>query len=291
METFGERLRREREMRGISLDEIAAATKIGTRALKALEDQEFEKLPGGIFNKGFVRAYAKFLGIDEDQAVTDYLAAAGEPEGSTTEIDPVQLVAQRESEKKRPQSKEGRELASINASEKSGFPWLALIGLIVVLVAVGGGWRLYLRHKAQVSTPQASGQESPAAVMVPSAAPNQQETAPQPTPNLAPAGQSIATEAASGGTEVSQAPEMGSGFNLQIRAKRESWVSVTVDGKPVMSGTLEAADEKSFYARERVTLKTGNAGGVEIALDGKSLAPIGRDNEVRTVVFTPQGMQ
>ena len=72
---FGERLQREREMRGITLDEIAKATKIGSRSLRALEQDDFGKLPGGIFNKGFVRAYAKYLGLDEDQAVTDFLAA------------------------------------------------------------------------------------------------------------------------------------------------------------------------------------------------------------------------
>jgi cytoskeleton protein RodZ len=76
--SFGERLQREREMRGITLDEIAEATKIGTRSLRALEAQEYEKLPGGIFNKGFVRSYARFLGLDEEQAVADYEAAAKE---------------------------------------------------------------------------------------------------------------------------------------------------------------------------------------------------------------------
>ena len=69
---FGERLRREREMRGIALDEISTATKISNRFLRALEEEKFDQLPGGIFNKGFVRAYAKFLGIDEDQAIADY---------------------------------------------------------------------------------------------------------------------------------------------------------------------------------------------------------------------------
>src|SRR5262244_519132 len=68
-------MRREREMRGVSLEEISGSTKIGTRSLKALEEEDFEKLPGGIFNKGFVRAYAKYLGLDEEQAVTDFLAA------------------------------------------------------------------------------------------------------------------------------------------------------------------------------------------------------------------------
>ena len=80
---FGERLQREREMRGITLEEIAKATRIGTRSLRALEQEDFGKLPGGIFNKGFVRAYARYLGIDEEQAVTDYLAALGEPDDPT----------------------------------------------------------------------------------------------------------------------------------------------------------------------------------------------------------------
>src|SRR5438045_2258979 len=80
MGSFGQRLQREREMRGITLEEIATSTKIGTRSLRALEEEDFDQLPGGIFNKGFVRAYARYLGIDEDQAVADYLAAAGDTE-------------------------------------------------------------------------------------------------------------------------------------------------------------------------------------------------------------------
>src|SRR6059058_3086291 len=80
MASFGERIKREREMRGVSLEEIAESTKIGKRNLEALETEDFDKLPGGIFNKGFVRAYAKYLGLDEDQAVTDYLAAEVEQE-------------------------------------------------------------------------------------------------------------------------------------------------------------------------------------------------------------------
>src|SRR5205807_4327347 len=78
--SFGEKLKRERELRSISLDEIANSTKIGTRMLHALEEEEFCKLHGGIFNKGFVRAYAKYLGIDEEQAVVDFLNAEAEQE-------------------------------------------------------------------------------------------------------------------------------------------------------------------------------------------------------------------
>ena len=83
---FGERLRREREMRGISLEDITAATKIGKRLLRALEEEQFDLLPGGIFNKGYVRAYAKYIGIDDEQAVAEYLAAAGEAAPDAQEI-------------------------------------------------------------------------------------------------------------------------------------------------------------------------------------------------------------
>src|SRR5579884_1002160 len=62
-------------MRGVALEEIATATKISSRFLRALEQEKFDQLPGGVFNKGFVRAYAKFLGIDEEQAVADYQTA------------------------------------------------------------------------------------------------------------------------------------------------------------------------------------------------------------------------
>ena len=67
-EAFGQRLRREREMRGISLDQIAATTKISTRLLRALEAGQLDLLPGGIFNKNYVRAYASHLGMDEEAA-------------------------------------------------------------------------------------------------------------------------------------------------------------------------------------------------------------------------------
>src|SRR6266481_6432726 len=77
MGTFGDRLKKEREQRGISLDDISLTTKIGTRMLRALEEEKFDQLPGGIFNKGFVRAYARHVGLDEEQAITDYLSALG----------------------------------------------------------------------------------------------------------------------------------------------------------------------------------------------------------------------
>jgi hypothetical protein len=75
---FGDKLRKQRELRGISLDAISTTTKISPRMLRAIEDERFDQLPGGVFNKGFVRAYARQVGLDEDDAVSDYLAALRE---------------------------------------------------------------------------------------------------------------------------------------------------------------------------------------------------------------------
>src|SRR5208282_3054756 len=69
---FGEHLKREREMRGVSLEEISAATRISTRFLDAIENGQWDRLPGGVFNRGFIRSIARFLGLDEESLVAEY---------------------------------------------------------------------------------------------------------------------------------------------------------------------------------------------------------------------------
>lgn len=74
MGEFGDKFRKEREKRGISLEDVSNATKISSRMLLAIENEQFDRLPGGVFNKGFIRAYAQQIGLNEDQAVEDYTA-------------------------------------------------------------------------------------------------------------------------------------------------------------------------------------------------------------------------
>jgi hypothetical protein len=78
MGPFGEKLRRERELRGISLREIAEGTKISMRFLQALEEDRIDVLPGGLFPRAFVKQYALFLGLDVEKTVGDFVAAHGE---------------------------------------------------------------------------------------------------------------------------------------------------------------------------------------------------------------------
>jgi hypothetical protein len=90
---FGEKLRKQRERSGIGLDAISNTTKISTRMLRALEDEHFDQLPGGVFNKGFVRAYARQVGLNEEEAIADYLAAVRESQARENQFRENQIQA------------------------------------------------------------------------------------------------------------------------------------------------------------------------------------------------------
>jgi cytoskeleton protein RodZ len=89
---FGERLKRERELREVTLEEITSATRIGPRFLEALENEDWEKLPGGVFNRGFVRSIARYLGLDEEVLLGEY-DLAHPPAIAATQEHPQQKTA------------------------------------------------------------------------------------------------------------------------------------------------------------------------------------------------------
>ena len=127
--TFGGLLKRERELRGISVNELTVATRIPPRFLEAFENEEWEKLPGGFFNRGFVRSIARYLGLDEENLLAEYDLAYGQKE----------LESARPSKRSVPLFSKGP----------------AVLTLIVMLCAAGGvvgggiyGWRLYAEHRA-----------------------------------------------------------------------------------------------------------------------------------------------
>jgi cytoskeleton protein RodZ len=86
MGQFGEALRRERESRGVALASITDSTKISSRHLVALEHEQFAQLPGGVFNKGIVRGYARVVGLDEDAWVGRFMSAY-QASGAVTDDD------------------------------------------------------------------------------------------------------------------------------------------------------------------------------------------------------------
>jgi cytoskeletal protein RodZ len=83
--TFGERLKRERELREVSLEEVAKGTRIAERFLEALENEQWDKLPGGVFGRGFVRSIARYLGLSEENLLSEYDLARGESASPPTQ--------------------------------------------------------------------------------------------------------------------------------------------------------------------------------------------------------------
>ncbi|MGI9102650.1 MAG: helix-turn-helix domain-containing protein [Terriglobales bacterium] len=296
MGSFGERLQREREMRGITLEEIAEATKIGTRSLRALEREDFDKLPGGIFNKGFVRAYSRYLGLDEEQAVADYMSALGEAQAATTKAGKTDGATINELADKNIRIVEAEGPPPIQV------PWRPLIGLIVILAAVAAVWwyvatygipkAWHVRAAGQnsgsaqrkaesvVPHPSNSGLGGPPA----NALQQQNSGTPGTGANTVQAASSDATRA---GANTLQ---NGEGFVLTIKAKQQAWVSVTTDGKTEPSELMTAGEQKMVRAQRRIVFRTGNAAAIELYQNEKQLPPLGAAGQVKKVSITAEGM-
>jgi cytoskeleton protein RodZ len=139
MGQFGEDLRKEREARGIAIESITASTKISSRHLSALEREQFDQLPGGVFNKGIVRGYARVVGLDEEAWVSRFLSAYQES-GRLKDDDAEwiefaeNVVKSRNTEGMRPDLR---------------LRWAGVI-LLVVLIA-GLGWFVYHYVREKVS--------------------------------------------------------------------------------------------------------------------------------------------
>jgi cytoskeleton protein RodZ len=295
---FGERLRREREMRGVSLEEIAHATKIGTRLLRALEDEQFDLLPGGIFNKGFVRAYAKYLGINEEQAVADYLQAAGEADPDLHEFAQNQF-----------------DNYARNAPETSGRSGFPLVPVVILLVVVGtgfAGWKLYQQYRSGRDNAVAGATSKPE----PSTATGANSTVPSSATAQPDRRQTSAPSAAGSAGSVGKAPATGAGtelpatiaggqptksattpgatgktFQVVVHTTGPAWMSIKADGKFAVRGILQPDQTRTIVAAEEIELWTGNAGVTQVSFQGNPVSVGGRANEVKLLVFKPDGLQ
>jgi cytoskeletal protein RodZ len=265
MGVFGDRLRREREMRGITLDEIAESTKISRRHLEALERDHFDQLPGGVFNKGFVRAYARFLGIDEDQAVADYSLAANEQPEPEDKF-PLEIHVEPD-----------RELNPRRSNLPLVFALAALAGVMV-------GYFFWLKSKPKNEHSAAASQEATVQEQgkAPASATDSSATSPA----------TAQSRAAAQPQPTAQSPEkpLEKKFSVLIKAKEDSWVSIVADGKAFFGDTLAADTRKKFRAARLLVLTTRNAGGIDVLFNGKPLGALGNENEPRTLTFNAAGL-
>jgi cytoskeleton protein RodZ len=285
--SFGEKLKQEREKRKITLEQISASTKIGTRMLQALEEDKFNQLPGGIFNKGFVRAYSRVVGLDEDQTVAEYLEASGDAAPISTEIAPRENGA-RENEENISR------LEAISSDHPRQLPW-GLFAALLLLVALA--LSLWSSHRQRDRAEQTLHPNPTSAVMPSPAAPSSGEasgkvSSPVSTQDGA---ASLSTTASPNsrptGDSASAAATLVPGeFTVVIRARDESWTSITADGKPVPSPLLASGNQLTIHAQKEIVVKVGNAGGVNFRFNGKKVETGGESGEVKTVTFGPQGI-
>ncbi|HET9766710.1 MAG TPA: helix-turn-helix domain-containing protein, partial [Thermoanaerobaculia bacterium] len=142
--SFGSWLRQQREIRNITLREISDNTKIGLRYLEALEDDRFEVLPAAIFAKGFLREYAKYVGLDPDEVVNFYLTAEQRHRAERGGDDASGVV---------PLSSSG----TVAAARGLPLGWILLVAAIIalVLVVLGIVWAVRRNRAERPPEPQA----------------------------------------------------------------------------------------------------------------------------------------
>jgi cytoskeleton protein RodZ len=318
---FGEHLKREREMRGVSLDEICTATRIATRFLEAMENEEWERLPGGVFNRGFVRAVARYLGLDEDGLVGEYILSMSERSGTPTTAWTNQ----------QPQQLAGHWPANPEVN------WPLRIGLLLLAVPLLAGtgwlsWRWYTAQHAQTAARRAAA-ASPAAEAGGSTEPNgsgalsgtTSGTTPGTTPGLAsgPTPKSSGTSAASAPSAATSAnggansaannptnnptntptksgsnapasaaaPAAITGLQLKIQADKGTNVTVAADGKQVFRAIIPAGQSRTFSARNRLEIRAQDAGAVLLELNGQTIAPIGRPGRPGRIALTRRDLK
>jgi len=256
MDSFGETLRREREMRSVTLEEMSEATKISLHTLEALEAEELSKLPGGIFNRSFVRTYARYLGLDEDKVLAEYQAVCPQGEDvDLTQFNPVKVPAAK-------QTSRGR---------------LVVLTLALALAAVG--YVVTITSRQRLAKPVHPGPAPTSATRPESKAlvETSASTAAEGTATTSP----TARTASGGDTSV-----QGAGLVLQVAATEPSWVSVEADGKPAFQRILNPHDIQTVKATTSFDFVTGNAQGVILTLNGETLKPLGQHGEFKKLHLT-----
>lgn len=281
---FGEHLKREREMRGVSLEEISAATRISIRFLEALENEQWERLPGGIFNRGFIRAVARFLGLDEEGLIAEYALETRErPEIAIWTKEPVH--------------------------KSRG--WIAGGTLFVVLCALGaGGWYSYQRYGATFQiwhkshpifkTFAAWSRGRPSGNVATAQSPGPPGVAPPSPLTGAPAQTAVTSTISHAATKtpaspvpisVAPAPFAQSPLELKIEAGETSHVIVLADGKTVFSGRLESQHTLSFQAHKSFKVFSSKSNAVLLELNGRTVPPLGTPGQPGSITLTRDNLK
>ncbi|HEX3107653.1 MAG TPA: RodZ domain-containing protein [Thermoanaerobaculia bacterium] len=245
--SFGEELRREREIRAISLKEIADATKISKRFLDAIERNDHKTLPAPVFTRGFVREYARYLGLNAEEMVNRYnYAAAGD--------DRIEKSAHLDRLTPKPSD------APV-APPKRGIPSplarvdrnIYLFLLVTAALAAVIWWAVARKREAR-------NEETRVVAPVVTAKPKRAPA--QPAENATAAAQD----------EI---------LHLTVDMNDNSWIQLEADGVSVFNDEMKRGDHRVFDAKNQFRFKTiGNAAGPKLSLNGVQIPPLGREGKV-----------
>src|SRR5215510_5088893 len=251
MATLGQQLKQSREEKGISLQEIAESTHISIRFLQAIENDAYDVLPGGVFNRAFVRKFARQVGFDEEQAVNLYQEQwqeqGGEPERG------YQL---------------GVDEPDFRQSSGNGL-LLSFVALLVI------GSLAYAAYQYFAPTGSDSGggavaglntTASPGVTPTPSATP---ESAASPSSNLP----GSPTPGATASPTPSPTPEGPAGaMRVQLTAPDEEvWLKVNTDDKEAWQGILNPGKSLEYDVNEKIILSIGRVQSLKIAINGRNM--------------------
>ena len=249
--SFGEELRREREIRGISLKEIADATKISKRFLEAIERNDHRTLPAPVFTRGFVREYARYVGLNSEEMVNryNYAAASDDRIEKPPQVEKYPTTPVRDISPK-PAPKRGIPPPYARVDRN-------IITIILIMAALGGVayWAIQYRGRAEAEPVDAVPVATKAVVPPPAPAPEK--------------------------------PQDDSKLRLAMEVLDDSWVELEADGKTVVNATLVQGDRRTFEAADEFKFrKIGNAAGLRLTLNGATVPILGGDGDViRNRVF------
>jgi cytoskeletal protein RodZ len=251
----GATLQSARERSGLSLEDVARRTKISVRVLRAIEDNAFDAVPGGIFTRGYLRAYAREVGLDPADTVEQFLGGFDTVEGavepssrSRTEADPL----------------DDPPVVSGYAAYESG----SEAGKAIAIALASLGFLAYLSLDGppdHVDTPTDDG-------VVAAAAPGS-ETAPAVM---------LASDSAQ---PVATAGEI---LNVDVRATGPCWVEATADGSRRVYRLMQAGERETFAVQDTLVLRVGNPGAFAFWVNGRPADLPGRPGQPVTIRIGPE---
>ena len=253
MPALGDRFRTARESRGLSLSDVSEQVRIRSVYLAAIEEENWKSIGAAVYVRGFLRTYARFLGLDPEAVVAEF---NGQIQAETPAPEYVPLRSDR-----------------TERSSKPGSLLLWVAGAVAVLLVAFVAYNaLTMRHEqaapvAQVSTSPSAGASE--------ASEQPDITSPTPFPGAS-------ATSRPGPTVPAQAAGMQT---LALVLSSPSWLRVTVDGSVSIEGTFPAGTTKTFHGKSAL-VRVGNAGGVEIYVDGKDVGKLGKAGDVAEHAFT-----